>query len=94
MRIAPGAPIATSTGALARLGARLAGPRELLSIAFPGVAYAGADAGLTEAVTGFAPGTALARRRYLELWGRHVDVNFVMPPAPSSRVARPAEAPA
>jgi hypothetical protein len=65
--------------AIAALGARLGGVRELLPIAFPGAAYRSADDSLARALAGGSGSRAALRRRYLELWGRHVDVNFRMP---------------
>jgi hypothetical protein len=67
--------------ALASLGARAAGPRGLLPILFPAVAYRAVTPVLTQALEGFCEEPCAMRRMYLELWGQHVDVNFNLPPS-------------
>jgi len=67
--------------ALASLGARAAGPRGLLPILFPAVAYRAVTPVLKQALEGFCEEPCAMRRMYLDLWGQHVDVNFNFPPS-------------
>jgi hypothetical protein len=76
----------------AALGARLGGAREILPVAFPGVAYRSADASLARCLARVPASRAEMRRRYLELWGRYVDVNFRMPAARRPKRSTPTRA--
>ncbi len=67
--------------AFASLGARAAGPRGLLPILFPAVAYRAVTPVLKQALEGFCEEPCAMRRMYLDLWGQHVDVNFNFPPS-------------
>jgi hypothetical protein len=61
---------------LASLGARAAGPSALLPILFPAVAYRSVAPILGSALVDLGDNASSVRRRYLELWGQHVDINF------------------
>ena len=65
--------------AIAHLGARAAGPRGLLPVLFPAVAYEKVTPVLSRAMPDFGGSRSAIRRRYLELWGQHVDINFTFP---------------
>jgi hypothetical protein len=73
--------------ALATLGTRAAGPRTLLPILFPAVAYRSVAPAFCKALRDFGDGPSARRRRYLELWGEHVDINFAFPDHGSASTA-------
>ena len=73
--------------ALAALGTRAAGPRDLLPILFPAVAYRSVAPAFSKTLKGFGDGPTAMRRRYLELWGQHVDINFTFPERSSESTA-------
>ncbi len=64
----------------AKFGSRLAGMNGLLCVLFPAIAYPGVDPRLVQAAAhglGVSDGGSDGLRRcYLQLWGRHMDVNF------------------